>query len=71
MRYNFKSKTRFSPNANCPICPCTDSALHILSGCQHTKKMNIIIKRHNMASALIVQALPTKGTMQCQPSCLH
>jgi len=29
----------FSPNANCPICPCTDSALHILSsGCQHAKR---------------------------------
>ena len=47
----------FSPNANCPICPCTDSALHILSGCQHTKMRNMIIKRHNMASVLIVQAL--------------
>jgi len=45
----------FSPNANCPICPCTDSALHILSGCQHTKMRNI--KRHNTASVLIVQAL--------------
>jgi ribonuclease HI len=33
----------FSPNANCPICPCTDNALHILSGCQHTKMRNIII----------------------------
>ena len=47
----------FSPNANCPICPCTDSALHILSGCQHTKMRNMIIKRHNTASVLIVQAL--------------
>ena len=47
----------FSPNANCPICPCTDSALHILSGCQHAKIRNMIIKRHNMASVLIVQAL--------------
>jgi len=47
----------FSLNANCPICPCTDSALHILSGCQHTKMRNVIIKRHNMASVLIVQAL--------------
>ena len=47
----------FSPNANCPICPCTDSALHILSGCQNTKMRNMIIKRHNMASVLIVQAL--------------
>ena len=47
----------FSPNANCPICPCTDSALHILSGCQHTQMKNAIIKRHNMASVLIVQTL--------------
>ena len=47
----------FSPNANCPIRPCTDSALHILSGCQHTKMRNMIIKRHNTASVLIVQAL--------------
>ena len=47
----------FSPNANCPICPCTDSALHILSGCQHTKMRNMSIKRHNTASVLIVQAL--------------
>jgi hypothetical protein len=47
----------FSPNANCPIYPCTDSALHILSDCQHTKMRNMIIKRHNMASVLIVQAL--------------
>jgi hypothetical protein len=47
----------FSPDANCSICPCTDSALHILSGYQHTKMRNMIIKRHNMASVLIVQAL--------------
>ena len=47
----------FSPNANCPICPCTDSALHILSGCQHTQMRNMILKRHIMASVLIVQAL--------------
>ena len=47
----------FSPIANCLICPCTDSALHILSGCQHTKMRNMIIKRHNTASVLIVQAL--------------
>ena len=50
-------KHGFSPNANCPICPCTDSALHILSGCQHTKMRNMIIKRRNTASVLIVQAL--------------
>ena len=56
----------FSPNANCPIRPCTDSALHILSGCQHTKMRNMIIKRHNIACVLIVQvlqrdhAVPTK-----------
>jgi|AntDeeMetagen681_2_1112603.scaffolds.fasta_scaffold09864_2 hypothetical protein len=48
----------FSPNANCPICPCTDSALHILSGCQHTKMRNVTIERHsNTASVPIVQAI--------------
>ena len=50
-------KHDFSPKANCPICPCTDSALHILSGCQHTKMRNMIIKRHNTASVRTVQAL--------------
>ena len=35
----------------------TGSALHTLSGCQHTKMRNMIIKRHYMASALIFQAL--------------
>jgi hypothetical protein len=47
----------FSPNANSPICPCTDGALHILSSCRPTKMRIIIIKRHNMESVLIVQAL--------------
>jgi len=56
--FNLKHAYRygFSPNANCPIC-ITDSALHILSGCQHTKMKNMIIKRQKMASVLIVQAL--------------
>jgi len=59
MRYNQKHAYQygFSPNANCPIFPCTDSALHLLPGCQHTKIRNMIIKRHNTASVLIVQAL--------------
>jgi len=47
----------FSFNTNCPICPCTDNAFHILSGCQHTKMRNTMLKHHNMASVLIVQAL--------------
>ena len=47
----------FSPIANCPICPCNDSMLHKLSGCQHTIMRNMIIKRHYMASVLIFQAL--------------
>jgi len=59
----------FSPNANCPICPCTDSALHILSGCQHTKMRNMIIKRQYGKCADCPS--PTKGTMRCQPNCLH
>jgi hypothetical protein len=64
MRYRtgtiFNQKHGFSPNANCPICHCTDSALYILSGCQHTQTRNLIIIRHNMASALTIQA-PQKG----------
>ena len=59
----------FSPNANCPICPCTDSALHILSGCQHTKMRNMIIKRQYGKCADCPS--PAKGTMRCQPNCLH
>ena len=57
--FNLKHAYRysFSPNASCPICPCTDSALHILSGCQHTKMRNMIIERHITACVLIVQAL--------------
>ena len=53
----FDQKHGFSPNANCPICPCTNSALNILSGCHHTKMRNMVIKRHITASVLIVQAL--------------
>jgi hypothetical protein len=42
MRYRFGTifnqkqafRYGFSPNANYPICHCTDSALHIPSGCQ-------------------------------------
>jgi hypothetical protein len=45
----------FFLNANCSIC--SDSALYVLSGCQHTKMRNMIIKRHNTAIVLFVQAL--------------
>ena len=63
MRYhtgrNFNQKHAyrygFSPNANCPIYPCTDSALLILSVRQYTRMRNMIIKCHNMASVLIVK----------------
>jgi len=63
MRYRtgtiFNQKHAFSPNANCPICPAvhTDNELHILSGCQHTKMRDVIIKCHSIESVLIVQAL--------------
>jgi hypothetical protein len=49
-----------SPNANCPICQraeCTDNALHILSGCQHTNIRISLIKIHIMANALILFVL--------------
>ena len=57
--FNQKLAKRFklTTDGSCPLCRHDDSALHILSGCQHTIMRNMITERHNMASRLIVQAL--------------
>ena len=49
--YNQKHTVLFklSTSQICPLCPQVDSALHILSGCQHTQMRNMITKRHNLA----------------------
>ena len=49
------SPLQTAPSA--PSAQCTLSALPIISGCQHTKMRSMIIKRHYMASVLIVQAI--------------
>jgi hypothetical protein len=62
--YNQKHAFHFnhSPNTTCPLCPSLDSALHMLSGCQHTMIKNVITERHNIASRIIIQAL-SKGAL--------
>jgi hypothetical protein len=49
--YNQKHAVLFklSTSQTCPLCPQVDSALHILSGCQHTQIRNMITERHNLA----------------------
>ena len=57
--FNQKHAVRFnlSTSLTCPLCPHVDSALHMLSGCQHNMIGNMITKRHNTASRHIVKAL--------------
>ena len=45
------------------ICPQVDSALHILSGCQHTQIRNMITERHNLACRMIVKAINKTGSL--------
>ena len=57
--FNQKHAVRFnlSTDLTCPLCPHMDSALHMLSGCQHNMIRNMITERHNTASRHIVKAL--------------
>ena len=47
----------------CPLCPQLDSALHILSGCQHTQIRNMISERHNLACSMIFKAISKTGSL--------
>ncbi len=62
--YNQKLAVRFkqSNSLSCPICSCQDSALHILSGCQHPIIRNMVTERHNIAGSLITKAI-IKGSL--------
>ena len=57
--YNQKHAKHYgwATDISCPLCPFNDSALHILSGCQHTKMKNMITERHNVAARIIIEAL--------------
>ena len=62
--YNQKHAVCFmkSTSLQCPLCQQADSALHILSGCQHQVVSNMIIEKHNVACRLIMKAI-SKGTL--------
>jgi len=62
--YNQKHAVRLkqSNSLSCPIYSCQDSALHILSGCQHPIIRNMVTERHNIASRLITKAT-SKGSL--------
>ena len=57
--YNQKHAVLFklSTSQTCPLCQHVDSALHILSGCQHTQIRNMITERHNLACRMILKAI--------------
>ena len=63
--YNQKHAVLFklSTSQTCPLCPQVDSALHILSGCQHTQIRNMITERHNIACRMILKAISKTGSL--------
>ena len=65
--FNQKHAVRFkiSSSPHCPLCHQTDSALHILSGCQRTTISNMITERHNIACRLIMKALSKASLGAC------
>ena len=54
---------KLSTSQTCPLCPQVDSALHILSGCQHTQIRNMITERHNIACRMIFKAISKTGSL--------
>jgi len=63
--YNQKHAVLFnlSTSQTCPLCPQVDSALHILSGGQHTQIRNMITERHNLACRMIFRAISKTGSL--------
>ena len=54
---------KLSTSQTCPLCPQVDSALHILSGCQHTQIRNMITERHNIACRMIFKAISKTSSL--------
>ena len=54
---------KLSTSQTCLLCPQVDSALHILSGCQHTQIRNMITERHNLACRMILKAISKTGSL--------
>jgi len=63
--YNQKHAVLFklSTSQTCPLCPQVDSALQILSGCQHTQIRNMITERHDIACRMIFKAIRKTGSL--------
>ena len=59
---NMLSASKNSTSLQCPLCQQSDSALHILSGCQHNIISGMITECHNVACRLITNAI-SKGSM--------
>ncbi len=56
---------KMSTSLQCPLCQQADSALHILSGCQHTIISGLITERHNAACRLIMKAISIGSQAGC------
>jgi len=54
---------KLSTSQTCPLCQQVDSALHILSGCQHTQIRNMITERHDLACCMIFKAISKTGSL--------
>jgi len=65
--FNQKHALRFKTPASllCPLCHHSDSALHILSGCQHQIISGMITERHNIACRLIMKAIEAGSLGRC------
>jgi len=63
--YNHKHAVLFklSTSQTCPLCPQVNTALHILSGCQHTQIRNMITERHKLACCMIFKAISKTGSL--------
>ena len=55
---------KLSTSQTCPLCLLhVDSALHILSGCQHTQIRKMITERHNLACRMVFKAISKTGSL--------
>jgi len=51
-----------SMRLTCPFRPQLDSALHLLSGCQHIQLRTV--ERHNLACSMIIKAISKAGSLR-------
>ena len=71
--YNQKHAVWFkrSISLTYPLCPQLDSALRILSGCQHKQIRNMITERHNLACSIIFKAISKTGSLGSSFVCMN